>query len=163
MDAEYLASLAESGHKLCKFTVTSGDSSTDVYVELVTSVVPKTCASFLSTLLAGGYDGTVFDRVVGGGWVSSSSASPEVEAFPDESFGVAFDEPFTLGMSNSGPHTNQSKFFVTLSPATYLQSKFVAFGRVVKGMEAFTGIAAGELVNERPTAKTGISGAEQLV
>ena len=37
-------------------------------------------------------------------------------------------------MANSGSNTNNSQFFITLSPQPHLNGKHVVFGRIVQGM-----------------------------
>ena len=53
-------------------------------------------------------------------------------------------------MANTGPHTNKSQFFVTLKDMSWLDQKFVAFGRVVFGMSVFKRINSLPAENQRP-------------
>ena len=62
-------------------------------------------------------------------------------------------------MSNDGPHTNASQFFVTLKPLPFLETKFQAVGRVVSGMKHFRGIEGMKLENQRPVGNCIISAA----
>ena len=48
------------------------------------------------------------------------------------------------------PHTNHQQFFITLSDQSWLQTKAVAFGRVVKGLDAIRQIGSLPLKGERP-------------
>ena len=106
---EYRSYLTSTGHSLAKMTITTDSTTADVYVELHTSIVPSTCATFLASLTGGKYDNVPFDRVVPGGWVSTGSAEPDIDSFPDESFGVTFDSAYTIALCNEGPHTNKTK------------------------------------------------------
>ena len=48
--------------------------------------------------------------------------------FADESFEFSHDKPGLLSMTNNGPDTNGSSFFITLSPCKWLDKKNVVFG-----------------------------------
>ena len=54
--------------------------------------------------------------------------------FEDEfQSGRAFDKVGLLAMANSGPGTNGSQFFVTVSKPNYLTNRHTIFGEVVQG------------------------------
>ncbi len=63
--------------------------------------------------------------------------------FPDEfTTELTHDHAGVLSMANGGPDTNGSQFFITLEPATHLDSKHTQFGKVVEGMEVAMAIGA---------------------
>jgi peptidyl-prolyl cis-trans isomerase A (cyclophilin A) len=89
------------------------------------------------------YSGTVFHRVIpdfmiqGGDPTATGMGSPGYQ-FPDE-FGPHhdFSKPGILAMANSGPNTNGSQFFVTVTGSTpaHLNGKHTIFGEVVSGQD----------------------------
>jgi len=52
-----------------------------------------------------------------------------------------FDRPFILAMANSGPNTNGSQFFITLTPQERLTGQYSIFGEVVSGQEVVKAIS----------------------
>jgi cyclophilin family peptidyl-prolyl cis-trans isomerase len=48
-------------------------------------------------------------------------------------------------------HSNECQFYVTTNaPLSFLDNKYVVFGRVISGMRAFKLIEKLDIVNERP-------------
>jgi peptidyl-prolyl cis-trans isomerase A (cyclophilin A) len=89
------------------------------------------------------YSGTEFHRVIpdfmiqGGDPTATGMGSPGYQ-FPDE-FGPKheFNKAGILAMANSGPNTNGSQFFVTVSGSMprHLNGKHTIFGEVVSGQD----------------------------
>lgn len=52
----------------------------------------------------------------------------ELHFLSDENFAVPHNKRGILGMANHGPHTNGSQFYITLEPAPWMDTKYVAFG-----------------------------------
>ena len=46
----------------------------------------------------------------------------------DENFAVPHSRRGVIGMANKGRHTNGSQFYITLQPAHWMDTKYVAFG-----------------------------------
>ena len=141
-----------------------------VVIELFSEVCPKSCAHFraLCTGQLGSvehegeevklhYRGCPFHRVVKNGFVctgdvvSGNGMGNAGEPLADEHFGFPLDVPGTVGFARGdAPHTNHQQFFITLSDQSWLQTKAVAFGRVVKGLDAIRQIGSLPLKGERP-------------
>jgi len=134
-----------------------GEAAGRITIQLLTDKCPKTCDNFkkLCTgecepvnangeLISLHYKSNAFhhilpghaaqagDIVSGDGRGGYSTYGP---VFPDENFNVRHDRPGVVSMSNSGPNTNSSSFFITTKAQESLDGRHVAFGYVVDGMD----------------------------
>src|SRR3982750_1858555 len=95
------------------------------------------------------HDGTICHRVIpdvriqGGDPQGTGMGGPGYQ-FEDETKGSPhkFDNPGKLAMANSGPNTNGSQFFITVTPTTWLTGKHTIFGEVVEGQDVVNKITA---------------------
>jgi peptidyl-prolyl cis-trans isomerase-like 6 len=176
---EYKSYLHDTGHQFVFLNVAVGKAKPQrVTLELYSDVAPKTCENFRA--LCTGEKGEVktedkaiklhylnnlFHRIVKGGWVQGGDiVSPDCagdggysiygETFPDESFAVKQTGSGILAMANCGAHTNASQFIISLRKLEWLDTKMVAFGRVITGMAAIHEIAAAQTENERPVGSS---------
>jgi cyclophilin family peptidyl-prolyl cis-trans isomerase len=112
------------------------------------------------------YNGLTFHRVLskangnpkdfmiqGGDPLANSLGGPGytfIDEFPRDSLGellFKIDSIGVLAMANSGPNTNGSQFFITLSPQNHLSGKHTVFGKVIKGQEVANKMKAGAKMN----------------
>lgn len=131
-----------------------GESLGRVKMELFADVTPRTAENFRqfctgeSKDIQGrpqGYKNSKFHRVIkdfmiqGGDFVNGDGTGSRsiygTSKFPDENFTLRHDRAGLLSMANSGPNTNGCQFFITTTPAPFLDSKHVVFGQVVDGMD----------------------------
>jgi len=148
-----------------------------IVIELFNDIAPLTVENFrcLCTGERGEklhYKGKPLHRVVKGGWLQAGDIEPPHSGaggfsiyggkFADESFALTHDEPGMVGMSNHGPHTNASQFYMTLKPMPTWDQKYVAFGRVVEGMRALKILEKVETTNDRPTMDIIVADCGQL-
>ncbi|KAJ7481110.1 cyclophilin-like domain-containing protein [Mycena galericulata] len=145
----------------------------DVQFELYWDHAPRTCRNFADLAKRGYYNGVVFHRIIsvvimcipshtfllvtqdfmiqtgdptgtGRGGTSIYGQKFEDEIHPD----LRFTGAGILAMANSGPNTNGSQFFVTLSPTPYLDNKHTIFGRVSSGMRVVQRLGAVAVDNQ---------------
>lgn len=64
-------------------------------------------------------------------------------SFSDESFVLSHSSPGIVSMLSTGSDRNDSRFMITTSDAPHLDGKFVAFGRVVEGLDFLLEMADG--------------------
>lgn len=147
-----------------------------VVFELFDDVVPKTAANFKA--LCTGVNGNSpegvplnygkmqcpFHRVLNGfaiqgGDIENGDGTGGYSiygpTFEDENFNLSHNAPFLLSMANKGPNTNNSQFFITLSPAEHLDGDYVVFGKVISGksyLRALESVAVDD--NGRPLYPT---------
>ncbi|HEY5330239.1 MAG TPA: peptidylprolyl isomerase [Acidobacteriaceae bacterium] len=135
-------------------TATFNTSEGIIVCRLFNAEAPETVANFIA--LAEGtkewssrgkkgdklYDGTIFHRVIpsfmiqGGDPEGTGMGGPGYK-FADETKASAqnFKEPGKLAMANSGPNTNGSQFFITVTDTSWLTGKHTIFGEVVEGYD----------------------------
>jgi peptidyl-prolyl cis-trans isomerase A (cyclophilin A) len=135
-------------------TATFKTSEGTIVCELFEAEAPETVANFIG--LAEGtkewtsrskngaklYDGTVFHRVIpefmiqGGDPEGTGMGGPGYK-FADETKGSPHDfkKPGKLAMANSGPNTNGSQFFITVTDTSWLTGKHTIFGEVIEGYD----------------------------
>lgn len=73
--------------------------------------------------------------------------------FADESFHIKHTEVGLVGMCKRKgfAHSNECQFYITTTaPLSFMDTKYVIFGRVISGMRAFKLMQKIELVNEKP-------------
>ena len=119
--------------------------------ELFDDIVPETCTNF--RFLCTGekptrnehklhYKGSKFHKIIPGKTVHGGDItrgdgrggqSIWHENFADENFEVGHFKAGLLSMSNMGPDTNNSQFFITLDNTFWYDGKHVVFGQMLEG------------------------------
>jgi cyclophilin family peptidyl-prolyl cis-trans isomerase len=132
-----------------------GTNFGNITVEVFLEQVPRTAQNFLRLARTGFYNGTLFDRVTpgfrmeggdsasrGAGNATSGAGGPGY-AIPDEfHWHLRHDHKGVLSMSNNGPNTGGSGFFITFAPTPWLDDHNAVFGTVVSGMDVLDAISA---------------------
>ena len=127
----------------------------DILLELYAEDVPMTVANFVSLIegtnskltdsLKGEnfYEGIIFHRVLnnfmiqGGGFTASGRKNPGyvfADEFPKSKDGdlmYRHNDKGILSMANGGPATNNSQFFITHKPTSWLDGKHTVFGKTI--------------------------------
>ncbi|OMJ68648.1 hypothetical protein SteCoe_33841 [Stentor coeruleus] len=145
--------------KYVEWTVKFDNDCEKVVLELDFSLCPRTCENFWQictchqTLT---YIDTRFHRLkaglfVEGGVINSRMRSIYTDYFHDENYSYKHNEAGILGMSKEENGLNGTKFYITLRPISYLNNRFVSFGRVVQGMNAIYRISSASSSNETIT------------
>jgi peptidyl-prolyl cis-trans isomerase B (cyclophilin B) len=126
-----------------------------IEVEMFPAVAPRTVRSFLNMTAAKALDNTTFSRVVpgfvvqGGDLYSNKDITYENsfrahKKIPDEPNQVLHVKGIVSMARGEEPNSASTNFFILLREASYLDNKFAAFGRVVKGIEVV------EAINKMP-------------
>lgn len=133
-------------------------------------LVPKTAENFLELCQTGYYNNTIFHRLVknfclqGGDQTGTGMGGSSI-------FGKPFEDEFNekllhksrgiLSMANSGKHTNQSQFFITLKATPHLDEVHSVFGEVVGNVKLLDDLEAiGSDQNDKPRKEIKILSAE---
>ncbi|KAI8824416.1 cyclophilin-like domain-containing protein [Fimicolochytrium jonesii] len=144
----------------------------DVLIELFAETCPKTTRHFLQYVDGGqggmSYLGSGVSRVVKGGWIECGEIrGPDGQlrtgnVLEDENF-IHPHDPYTLHLipSSSGPHTSTTPFMITTAAMPCFDKRYVAFGRVLEGLETLLAINGIECIHERPTRGIRIRDIEQ--
>ncbi|PZS11217.1 MAG: peptidyl-prolyl cis-trans isomerase [Acidimicrobiales bacterium] len=108
-----------------------------IRIQLFTDHAPKTVDNFLRLARDKSfYDGTIFHRIISGFMIQGGDPKGTGTGGPGYTFAdefhpdLAFNKPYLLAMANSGPNTNGSQFFLTVSATNWLTNKHTIFGEV---------------------------------
>jgi peptidylprolyl isomerase len=159
---EYFRFLRSTGHCFAWILLKKNDQILGrLTFELFTDKAPFTCQNFLHLCrgdLPDAVDAATGEkvrlsykksrvfRIVKGGWIQAGDITPPYagnggrstfanKTFPDESFDVKHDDEGILGMANDGEHTAASSFYVTVGKSSWMNGRYVAFGRVIEGLD----------------------------
>jgi len=111
-------------------------SEGEIELELYPEDAPVTVSNFVGLAEDEFYDGLIFHRViedfmVQGGDPEGTGRGGPGYTFEDElESDHSFDRPGVLAMANSGPDTNGSQFFLTVTETTHLDGQHTIFGEV---------------------------------
>jgi len=139
-------------------------------IRLLPEVAPEHAKHFVKTAKGGGYDGTTFHRVIGGGIIQGGDplTRDPAKAAQYGTGGLGLlkaefsDLPFVRGTvaaarRPSSKDSGGTQFFVCLRDQASLQGQFTIFGEVVSGMEVVDQIsivpADGDKATERVEMK----------
>jgi len=135
-------------------TVKFETSMGDIEVELNRMRAPATVNNFLSYVVEGAYDGTVFHRVIkdfvvqGGGYNAEWQEVPQHEPVMNESGNGLLNNAWTIAMARmDDPHSATNQFFFNVKDNAGLNPDprhwgYTVFGDVVSGREVLEAIAA---------------------
>jgi cyclophilin family peptidyl-prolyl cis-trans isomerase/predicted DsbA family dithiol-disulfide isomerase len=124
----------------------------EVVLRLYADKAPATVNSFIFLARNGWYENITFHRVIPGyvaqtGDPSGTGAGNPGYLLSNEiTSGLGFDRAGLVGMSNSGPDTNGSQFFITLGPAPHLDGNYTIFGEVVSGLEIVESLSPRDVI-----------------
>src|SRR5450755_1015644 len=118
----------------------------DMVVEFWTDAAPKTIENFKTLAKKGFYDGTAFHRIIKGFMIQGGdplTKDPSKEAMwgtgdPGYKIKAEFNnrshQRGVLSMARSNdPDSAGSQFFICLGDASFLDKKYTAFGKLIKG------------------------------
>jgi peptidyl-prolyl cis-trans isomerase B (cyclophilin B) len=121
-------------------------SEGELVAEFWSDVAPKTVENFKKLAKSGFYDGTAFHRIMKGFMAQGGdplTKDPSKEAMwgtgdpgykIDAEFSQKKHERGVLSMARSqDPNSAGSQFFLCFGPATALDGKYTAFGKIIKG------------------------------
>ena len=159
-NSDYLIDLSQVASVQANIQTSLGNIKANLYHKRV----PKTVQNFIQlargnqgvrisptkqkTEIVPFYDGLVFHRVIPEFMIQTGCPHGIGTGGPGYQFKDEFhpslrhDAPGILSMANSGPNTNGSQFFITLTPTPWLNKKHSIFGKVSRGMDVVKKIAS---------------------
>ena len=130
-----------------KYTAILKTNKGDITIKLMVDQAPNTVNNFIFLAKNGWFDNNPFVQNFPGFEVLTGDPSGTGLGGPgyfirDEPNNLLFDRSGMVAMKNSGPDTNGSLFFISLSPNSNLNSQYTIFGEVTGGMEVAKQLAS---------------------
>lgn len=152
---EILPEIERIGKK-AKFETNQGSFT----ITLFGDKAPKTVSNFIFLAKDGFYNGLIFHRVIKDFMIQGGDPDGTGTGGPGYKFEDEFDDSLTfskkgiLAMANSGPATNGSQFFITVTPTPNLNGLHTIFGEVTQGYDVVEKISKVEIgTNDKPVQK----------
>lgn len=154
----------ESAADLAAYRVVLETTAGDITVEFRPDKAPEHVRNFLRLAAAGVYDGTAFHRVVRGFVIQGGSMNFRREPLAEgqqaavktlqPEFNDILHVKGTLSMARGDdPASASTSFFICTAPASSLDGKYTAFGRVVEGLDVVEAIEISPVDGETPKAR----------
>lgn len=130
------------------YTATLHTEKGDVVMSLYPDVAPMAVNSFVFLSENDYYDNTPFYAVIEGFVAQAGDPSGTGWGAPGYLFGLetspdlTFERPYMVAMANSGQDTNNSQFFITYSPLSYLNGQYTIFGEVLDGVDVLKSLTS---------------------
>lgn len=132
-----------------------------IEIGMMPETAPEAVRNFLNLSATGALDTTTFSRVVkgfviqGGDLQTSQKwnvdlAKRMMHHLPDEPGLIKHVRGIVSMARTDEPNSGTTHFFILVSPAPHLDSKFSAFGTVTKGMEVVDAINQAPVDGEKP-------------
>src|SRR3954452_18884454 len=136
------------------YTATFDTSRGRIVCELYPKDAPKTVNNFVFLAREGFYNGTKFHRVIKDFMVQGGDPEGSGRGGPGYRFADETDprknphkhQRGSLFMSNAGPNTNGSQFFITHVATDWLDGKHTVFGQVKSGQNIVNSIQQGDVL-----------------
>lgn len=146
----------------------------EMVIEFWPDVAPKTVENFKTLAKKGFYDGTAFHRIVKGFMIQGGDPKTKDAALEAEwgtgdpgyklkaEFNKKPHQRGVISMARSNdPDSAGSQFFICLGDASFLDGKYTAFGKLIKGDDVLgklgdtpTSFRGGE--KSKPTSRVGV-------
>ena len=116
----------------------------EIVLELFADKTPNTVNNFVFLARDGWFDNVTFHRVIQG--EVAQTGDPTGTGIGNPGYyidneivpSLKFDKPGVVGMVNSGPNTNGSQFFMTMTSAPDLDGGYTIFGQVISGLDVLS-------------------------
>jgi cyclophilin family peptidyl-prolyl cis-trans isomerase len=139
----------------------------DIVIELFENEAPQAVANFINLVEKHFYDGLTFHRVLAGFMAQGGDPSGIGSGGPGYRIYCECQKPNarkhfrgTLSMAHAGKDTGGSQFFLTFGPATHLDGRHTAFGRVIEGVDVLAKIQRRDPQSPNPPTPVKIVKAE---
>ena len=114
----------------------------DITIRLFQDDAPKTVQNFVALAKSGAYDGTAFERSVPGFMIQAGPGGAGEPLALETGPGRTFAKEGRVAMAALKDGSDPRQFFITLSPAPWLDGRQSVFGEVTEGLPAAEAIAA---------------------